>query len=138
MRNILFVLLLIILTACTSIPSDSEIKIQVAKSVLHQGGEKIFALENFHKLNGVSVDESTYIAEVQYDLVFRKGLDELTAELKEQSSQSPLAALGAGMEILGQLMQYGQFKAGDRLPRHEKHKLIKTEQGWRLAKDFTL
>lgn len=130
--------LLLLLTACSSVPSDAEIKIQVAKAALEQGGEKIFALENFRKVNGLSVDKSTYIAEVEYDLVFRKGLDELTAELAQQSGDSPLAALGAGMEVLGQLMQYGQFKAGDRLPRHEKYKLIKTEQGWRLAEDFTL
>lgn len=127
-----------LLAACTTIPSDNEIQIQVAKSVLSQGGEKIFALENFQKINGLSIDKQTYIAEVKYDLVFRKGLEELTKELKEQSNQSPLQALGSGMEIFAQLMQYGQFEAGDRLTQHEKFKLIKTEQGWRMAKDFTL
>ena len=131
-------LFVVLLTACTSVPTDAEIQIQVAKTVLQQNNDKIFSFENFHKVNGLSVDTTTYIAEVQYDLVFRKGLEELTEELNSTSSSDPIAALGSGMELLGQLMKYGQFKAGDRLPRHEKFKLIKTEQGWRMADDFAL
>lgn len=127
-----------LLSACTTQPSDHEINILVAKSVLPQGGENILALENFRKVNGIRVDDTTYVAEVEYDLVFRKGLEELTAELAQQSQHSPLEALGAGVELFGQLVQYGQFKAGDRLPQSGTFKLIQTEQGWRLAQDFNL
>nr|WP_320116590.1 hypothetical protein [uncultured Desulfuromonas sp.] len=133
-----FVFLILLLSGCQSIPTDAEIQIQVAKKVLSHNNEKIFSLENFHKVNGLSVDQQTYIAEVEYDLVFRKGLEELSAELNRTTSDNPLAALGSGMELLAQLMKYGQFKAGDRIPHHEKFKLIKTEQGWRMADDFNL
>jgi len=126
------------LGGCQSVPTDAEIQIQVAKQVLSHNNEKIFSLENFHKVNGLSVDKQTYIAEVEYDLVFRKGLEELSAELNRTSNDNPLAAFGSGMELLTQLMKYGQFKAGDRIPHHEKFKLIKTEQGWRMAADFNL
>jgi len=136
LTSFLFVILL--LSGCQSVPSDAEIQIQVAKKVLSNNNEKIFSLDNFHKVNGLSVDKQTYIAEVEYGLVFRKGLEELSEELNRTSNDNPLAAFGSGTELLAQLMKYGQFKAGDRIPHHEKFKLIKTEQGWRMADDFNL
>jgi len=123
-------------TGCTSAPSIEEIKLQVAKKVLQNGKDKIFIFENFQKINGLTNKDGSYIVEVSYDLVFRKGVTELTEELND--TQSPLVALGAGLEMMAQLVQYGQFKAGERLSFHEKYKLIKTEQGWRLASDFSL
>nr|WP_320050436.1 hypothetical protein [uncultured Desulfuromonas sp.] len=142
MRNLItlpsLLFFILILSGCSSLPTDAEIQIQVAKHVLSDNNAKIFSLENFHKVNGLSVDKQTYIAEVEYDLVFRKGLEELSEELNRTSSDNPLAAFGSGMELLAQLMKYGQFKAGDRIPHHEKYKLIKTEQGWRMANDFNL
>ena len=142
MRTLISLSILLFLTSCLSgcqtIPTDAEIQIQVAKHVLSDNNAKIFSLENFRKVNGLSVDKQTYIVEVKYDLVFRKGLEELSEELNRTSNNNPLAAFGSGMELLAQLMKYGQFKAGDRIPHHEKYKLIKTEQGWRMADDFNL
>lgn len=139
MRNLFIIALLALnmsLSGCTSTPSSKDIKLQVAKHVLQNGRDKIFSFENFHKINGLTTSEGSYIAEVSYDLVFRKGLKELTQELN--TTESPLVAIGAGLEIMTQLLQYGQFEAGQRLPCHEKYKLVKTEQGWRIASDFNI
>jgi hypothetical protein len=121
---------------CTTPPDSEEVKLQVAKHVLQNGRDKIFIFENFQKINGLTTNDGSYIVEVSYDLVFRKGLSELTQELNR--SESPMVALGASLEIMTQLLQYGQFSAGERLPCHEKYTLVKTEQGWRLASDFNL
>ncbi len=139
MRNLFIIALLTFimsLSGCTSPPSSEDIKRQIAKHVLQDGRDKIFIFENFQKINGLATKDGSYIVEVSYELVFRKGLNELTHELN--TTESPLVALGTGLEIMTQLLQYGQFEAGERLPYHEKHQLVKTEQGWRLASDFNL
>lgn len=139
MRNTFIIAMItfgIALTGCSATPSSEDIKLQVAKHVLQNGRDSIFIFENFHKINGLATNDGRYIVEVSYDLVFRKGLHDLTQEL--HTSDSPLVALGAGLEIMAQLLQYGQFEAGERLPCHEKYTLVKTEQGWRLASDFNL
>lgn len=137
MRNI-FILLLVLfsLTACNVVPNDGEIKIQIAKVALKDGGEKIFIFENFRKINGLMQKDGRYIAEVSYDLVFRKSLEEISAEISQEAQKSPIDAIESGFKLMAQLLQYGQFKAGDRLSFHKKFTLIKTEQGWRLESEF--
>lgn len=137
MRNIFFICLLVFgLTACDSAPTEGEIKIQTAKVALKDGGEKIFLFENFKKINGLMQEDRRYIAEVSYDLVFRKSLETITAEISQEAAESPMVAIESGFKLMAQLLQYGQFKAGDRLSYHKKFALIKTEQGWRLESEF--
>ena len=69
-------------------------------------------------------------------LVFKKGLDDLANSL---DNDEPSSLLDKGLAAVGMVAltaQYGNFKAGDRLPRDEKVTLIKTEQGWRLKQEF--
>lgn len=137
MRRIFALLLVLIcLSGCTIAPNDAEIKIQVAKTVLKDGGEKIFFFENFRKTNGLMLKDGRYIAEVSYDLVFRKSLEEISNEISQEAQSSPMDAIQSGLTLMSQLLQYGQFKAGDRLTFHKKFTLIDTEQGWRLERDF--
>lgn len=137
MQKILLIALLVFgLTACNFAPSESEIKIQVAKVALKDGGEKIFSFENFKKINGLMQKDGRYIAEVSYDLVFRKSLDTITQETRQKAAESPIIAIESGFRIMTQLLQYGQFEEGDRLSYHKKIALIKTERGWRLENEF--
>lgn len=137
MRNILLIVLLVFaLTACNVTPTEPEIKIQIAKFALKDGGEKIFQFENFEKTNGFMQADDRYIAEVSYDLVFRESLETTSEQIRHQAAESPIIAIESGLKLINQLLQYGQFKAGDRLSYHEKFVFIKTEQGWRLERDF--
>lgn len=137
MRNILLICLLVFgLTACNSAPKEAEIKIQVAKVALKDGGEKIFRFENFKKINGLMQEDGRYIVEVSYDLVFRKSLATISAEIRQEAAESPIVAIESSFKLMSQLLQYGQFEAGDRLSYHKKFALIKTEQGWRLESEF--
>ncbi|OQY24435.1 MAG: hypothetical protein B6I37_03360 [Desulfobacteraceae bacterium 4572_35.2] len=137
MRNICLLCLLVFgLTACNFAPTEGEIKIQIAKVALKNGGEKIFIFENFKKINGLMQEDGRYIAEVSYDLVFRKSLATLSAEIRQTATESALVAIESGFMLMSQLLQYGQFEAGDRLSYHKKFVLIKTEQGWRLESEF--
>lgn len=137
MRNLLLIFLLVFgLTACNSAPKEAEIKIQVAKVALKDGGEKIFSFENFKKINGLMREDGRYIAEVSYDLVFRKSLATISEEIGQDAAESPIGAIESSFKLMAQLLQYGQFKAGDRLSYHKKYVLLKTEQGWRPESEF--
>lgn len=128
-----FILSLVcILAGCSGRPSDSEIETQITGKFLSNGGEEIFAVENFKKTNGFEKDSKTYIADVRYELVFKKSLQELAQTLKNESQQSPFEAMGAGLGVMALKLQYGDFKAGHRVEKEEKVTFIKTENGWRV------
>ena len=46
-----------------------------------------------------------------------------------------LDKLGAGMNLVSLTLLYGDFKVGDRLPRQQTLLLVKSENGWRLARE---
>lgn len=135
-KLLLLCLFLFSLSACNSAPNNAEIKIQIAKVALKDGGEKIFLFENFKKINGLMQEDGRYIAEVSYDLVFRKSLETISEEIGQEAAKSPINAIESSFKLMAQLLQYGQFEAGDRLSYHKKFVLIKTEQGWRLESEF--
>jgi len=126
---------LTLLVACTFRPSTAEIREQVEQRLQAQGFGDLFALENFEKVNGYAPRDNVYVAEVEYDLVFRRGLRELEAELKQHAGDAPMAAFMNAMGLLALKMQYGNFKAGDRVHRKEAIRLIRTEKGWRILEE---
>ncbi|MDM7323193.1 MAG: hypothetical protein P3W87_008010 [Gammaproteobacteria bacterium] len=124
--RLIFPLLLVgLLSACANKPSERELRTLLAQKLCKEGFCKV---ENLHKQNGYWKDDHRYVAEVRYELVFTKSLREVAVEMSDENgrqSSNALAELFLGMV-------YGDFKAGDRLPREEAVTLLKTEQGWRL------
>jgi len=136
-RSLICLLLLgIYVAGCTSPPSEEHIKVQIARHILPQAGEKIFAVENFQKLDGRLNKDKSYSVEVSYDLVFRKSLDEISAQLSAEATRAPFEAMDKGLEIFAQVMEFGNFKAGDRIHKREIYRFVKTEKSWRLASEF--
>lgn len=121
---------------CTSPPSEEHIKIQIARHILPQAGEEIFYLEHFQKLDGRLNEDKSYSVEVSYDLVFRKSLDEVSAQLSADAGRSPFKAMEKGLDIFAKVIEFGNFKAGDRIHKIEIYRFIKTEKSWRLATEF--
>ncbi|MBN2643916.1 MAG: hypothetical protein JXR59_00395 [Desulfuromonadaceae bacterium] len=134
--RLLILLFITLLWGCDRAPNDEQLRRQIGARVLQNEQAELFSLENFHKMNGFKRDDGSYIAQVSYDLVFRKSAEEWAEELEQNASSAPLAALGHSVAFMGQVMQYGNFKAGQRITREEKYRLVKTEQGWRLADEF--
>ena len=132
MKRIACLLMLFILAGCSGKPSNRQIENEVVKNVLSDGGNELFQVENFVKTNGFEKSEHTYIADVKYDLVFKKSLEEVAQQLKNESQGSPFGALGSGLGILALNMQFGNFEAGQRVNKEEKVTFIKTENGWRI------
>lgn len=133
MNKLITVLLLaLLLTACSKKPSQLEMQRQVETTLQDQGLDQLFTVEHFQKTNGFQKSDNVYIADVKYDLVFRKDFDEVLAELKQQASDNPVLVLTDGMSSMALRLQYGNFKAGQRITREEKITFINTEQGWRI------
>ncbi|MEW6444536.1 MAG: hypothetical protein ACOZAQ_10020 [Pseudomonadota bacterium] len=132
-RALLTLTFALLLTACSGKPGTGELQTLVSQELGASGQDAIYAVENFNKLNGYDKD-GRYVAEVSYDLVFKKGLKDIAVEA-EQSPGGPLDKLTKGMGLMSLGLLYGDFKAGDRLPRKQTLQLIKTEQGWRIDKE---
>lgn len=120
------------LVGCGNKPSDSEIKNQIVGNIMSDGGDDLFKVENFKKTNGFERDEKTYIADVEYDLVFKKGLREIAQQIKRESQGSLFGDMGAGVAVMALKMEHGDFEAGHRVGKAEKVTFIKTENGWRI------
>jgi len=133
MKKLFTVLLLaLLLTACSKKPTVDEMQQQVEVTLQEDGRDQFFSVENFQKTNGFQQSDNIYVADVKYDLVFKKDFDELIAEMKRQASDNPSLVLTNGMSSMALRLQYGDFKAGQRVTKEEKITFIKTEQGWRI------
>ena len=134
--TICLLLLCLSTMGCTSTPSEEHVKLQIAKYILPQAGEEVFSMEEFKKLDGRLNSDGSYSVEVSYDLVFRKGLDQISAQLSADATERPFKTLDKGLEIFAKVMEFGNFKAGDRVHKQEIYRFVKTEKSWRLANEF--
>ena len=133
--RLLLPLFVLLLAACTFKPTVGEIRELVEARLQKQGYGDLFSVENVKKVNGYKLRDNIYVAEVEYDLVFRKSLHELEAELQQDSGDAPVSTFMNAMGLFTLKMQYGNFKAGDRVHKKESIRLIRTEKGWRILED---
>lgn len=130
MKRLFFPLLaLLLLVACANRPGDGEIQRQITERLSIEG-RGLFAVENFRKTSGFESGQNVYVAEVEYDLVFRRSLADLALNLGKRDD--PVLA---GLDLVALGLKYGQFEAGERLHRSEKATFRKTERGWLLQND---
>ena len=125
-----------LMAACANKPSDEELRTQVTASLLKGYLSKLYSVENFQKINGFKNDANTYTAQVQYDLVFKVDLQDAPQYLGNEADDSFLKRSADALGLLSLTAQYGNFKAGDRIPQEDKVVLINTEKGWRLKQEF--
>ena len=123
-----------LLTACSNKPSVEELRQLVSTELGATGPQAIYLIENFKKDNGYDKDDRHYVAEISYELVFQKGLQDIAVEA-DRTPGGPMEKFGKGMGLMTLGLLYGDFKAGDRLPQQKSVTLIKTENGWRIEKE---
>ena len=121
---------LFILSGCSGKPSNNEIKKKVIENLLSDGFEEILTIENFEKTNGYEKDSQTYVAVVKYEIVFQKGLQDLSKQLRKEYEGSLLGPMQADAITMALEMQYGNFKEGYRVKKDEQFTFIKAESGW--------
>lgn len=123
--------LLCFLFGCSQRPSDDVIQEQIFEYILSDGGDSVYKIENFKKINGFEESDKVYLAKVQYDLVFQKSFRELEIQSK-LNSQGGLSVLQTGVILMALRMQYGNFQKGYRTTKSEEVTFINTEKGWRV------
>jgi hypothetical protein len=119
-------LALMLLAGCSSKPGDEAIREQVTARLQQQYGDVIFEVVNFNKVNGLPRDSNTYIAEVEYDLRFKVGLDEVSSILQQNNA----SIFASGMQAATLGVTYGDFKAGDTRHKKERVRFVRAENGW--------
>lgn len=117
---------LILLTGCSSKPTDQAIQEQVTSRLQQEYGSAIFEVVNFTKVNGIPRDSNTYIAEVEYDLRFKVSLQGATAALQKEGDN----IFSAGLKAAALGVSYGDFKAGDTMHKSERVRFVRAEKGW--------
>ena len=132
MKKISLFIICLSLAACSGKPSDRQIEQLVTDAMLSDGGAETYTVSDFEKTNGLAKNEQLYIADVRYQLNFKKSFDELSDQVINTPGDSPFETVGAGFKLMTMRMQYGDFKAGDSIVKEDRIQLIKTEQGWRL------
>jgi len=131
-----FVLLaLFLLTACSSRPADDDVRRAIEARLQKAGLSDILRIENLERLDGYALNDNVYVVEVKYDLVFTRSFRDLEREAGAASEDAPLSAFLDTMSLIALQMQYGNFKAGDRVTKEESLRFVRAEKGWRIFTD---
>ncbi|KAA1176086.1 hypothetical protein FWJ25_02845 [Marinobacter salinexigens] len=111
------VLSLALLAGCSDSPSNSDIE----SALNAMNSESFTEVSDFEKVNGYAEGENRYVVDVNYELTFTKGLDELMAE------SSGLEKMALGMLK----MTMGDFEEGDTMEDSTSITFVDSENGWR-------
>ncbi|MBT8437750.1 MAG: hypothetical protein KJP11_10285 [Gammaproteobacteria bacterium] len=133
MKKIAVVLVVALLAACSGVPDNKEIETMVRGSLLTDGLDDLFTMENFAKTNGFRESDNVYIVDVAYDLVFQKSFIDVVKEIREDPTGPQYGMFGSKFILTAIQSNFGQFEVGDRIQKTDKVTLHKTENGWQLA-----
>jgi hypothetical protein len=133
MKKIIVLLLAGLLAACSGVPDNREIETLVRDSLLTDGLDDLFTMENFTKTNGFRESDNVYIVDVEYELVFQKSFVDVVREIREDPTGPQYGMFGSKFILTAIQSNFGQFEVGDRIQKTDKVTLHKTEQGWQLA-----
>ncbi len=133
MRILTLVIIALLFSGCSNKPSESEIEQMVQNAFVETADSQLFQFINFEKINGFQQDDGkVYIAEIRYELEFKKGIEELEDDLKNQFQKDIVGSIGSGLNVMALKIKYGDFKSGDSITYEDKKTFIKTENGWLL------
>ena len=131
-RTAWLLFLILVLAACTSRPSDDDVRRAIEAQLQKAGLSDILRIENLERLDGYALNDNVYVVEVKYDLVFTRSFRDLEREARTASEDAPLSAFLETMSLVALQMQYGNFKAGDRVTKEESLRFVRAEKGWRI------
>jgi hypothetical protein len=136
MRGVLLAIAVLLMAACSGRPGDGEVERQVRAALAEDGSSEYYAVENVTKTNGFERDPQTYVAEVRYDIVFRRSAKELSESLGRGPRTSLWDSMARGVGVMALTLQYGNFKAGDRFTRTGRFTFVQSDNGWVLTREL--
>lgn len=109
-----YCLLATFLVACYGVvPDDREIESMVRDSLLTDGLDDLFVMENFAKTNGFRQSDNVYIVDVEYDLVFQKSFIDVVEEIRKDPTGPQYGMFGSKFILTAIQSNFGQFETGD-------------------------
>lgn len=130
-----------ILCACgthaDSAPSIADITSALATQMLVNGTSRFASVEHVVAKSTKPAKNSTYTSSVHYEMVFNKGLAEITREL--ESAPKPTSAIEAQSRqkliygLMALKLQFGNFASGLRVPRDVNVALRRHGTTWDLT-----
>ena len=134
MKKIILLFVTTFVVACYGVvPEDREIETMVRASLLTDGLDDLFIMENFAKTNGFRQSDNVYIVDVEYDLVFQKSFADVVREISKDPTGPQYGMFGSKFILTAIQSNFGQFETGDRINKIDKITLHKTEKGWQIA-----
>jgi hypothetical protein len=133
--HVAVILCFALMSACSKAPSDGKIESQVVAALTQGGADKLYDIENFHKTNGLQKDDKTYEAQVHYEVVFKKAIENFTKNIDANPSQSAGTSAVAYMVLGKALAQGAKVEPGGRVSMDETITLQKTDNGWQISRE---
>jgi len=121
------------LLACSGVPGDEEVRAIISRSVLSDGFDDLFEIENFKKTNGFGKSANVYVVDVEYDLVFRKSFTEVVGEIGKDPTGPQYGVFGSKIILMALQSNFGRFQVGDKIHKQVKVTLNNTENGWQAG-----
>jgi len=134
MKWLLVLMVGVLLTACSSKPSDGDIEEAVQIVYTPRVAElKYYDIVAVSRQNGYAGEGGTYIVEVVVTYVttvsFAEYQKRVMAYLEKRSEEEQFRTR-LQLRVLQE--QDGDFERGKRTDRNERFTLVKTEKGWRV------
>ena len=127
----LVVTLCLLVAACSGTPSEERVRSQVVASLTGHGADELFDVEGFKVVGGHQQDDGTYVAQVHYDLVLKKGVNKLPKEL-EADPKLIRTVLKLGRALARAVINGTPIHAGTHVPVDDEVTLMKGADGWVL------
>lgn len=128
-----FWLLALLLGACSSGPSEDEVKRLVQAHLQAELGSSLVEPVELAIVEKEETQEGLYRVAVRYQLHFMKDFAELDTASNDDLVYDGNGKFHQDLPLMTLESRYGEFKAGERRSQESTLWVVHTEQGWRLA-----
>ncbi|EKE71077.1 hypothetical protein [Gallaecimonas xiamenensis] len=138
MKHALLLGLALLLSACSRAPDTGDLHQILSRQFQRQLGPDAVMIRNLEKQDGKAESDQGYLVDVRFDLVFLKSFDDLARQTEDKARNGQwLGVLGQGLSLWQLHMQYGSFQSGDVVQVQQRLELVKTDNGWDLAENWS-
>lgn len=134
LTTLLLILGLTVVSGCIDEqPKEAELESIIKSTLLSNGGDQLFAIENFKIIKSYERGVA-HVIDAEYDLVFNRSLREITADLKRASPLAAYEPFGGTSLSLLTLQNKGvkAFKAGDIIRMNGSYSFAQENSDWIL------
>lgn len=133
-ENAFAIMLLVAVAGCSQGLGEAQMASLMNDHLGREGQGTYISVVNLRKINAHTSADSKYVADVEYDVFFTKGLDEIEDILIRDAKDNVLAGINTSMQMLMLKTRFGNFQAGFSFPTTNTVTFVKGEKGWMVEK----